>query len=140
VGNVRKLLPPDELLELTRLDPLRSGWAIAQSIGLLALVTVLQAILRLRAICDHRVVTDFSAPLSAARTNLAGPLSRFLLFPHDVNYHVEHHLYPAVPHYRLRALHRALSGRGALAGAEVRKLGDPFGQVFAERVSAASAA
>ena len=34
-------------------------------------VTVLQAILRLRAICEHGAVTDFGSPLTAARTNQA---------------------------------------------------------------------
>ena len=103
------------------------------------LVTVLQAILRLRAICEHGAVTDLSSPLTAARTNLAGPFLRLLLFPHHVNYHVEHHLFPAVPHYRLPALHRALAGRGVLAGAEVRAPGDTFGRVFADRVGASAA-
>jgi fatty acid desaturase len=93
----------------------------------------LQAILRLRAICEHGAVTDFSSPLTAARTNLAGPLARLLLFPHHVNFHVEHHLYPAVPHYRLPALHRALTERNALADAEVRNLRATFGRIFAER-------
>src|SRR4051812_8224309 len=37
---------------------------------ILPLVTVVQAILRLRAICEHGATTDFSSPLTAARTNL----------------------------------------------------------------------
>ena len=41
-------------------------------------------------------------------------LGRALLFPHHVNYHLEHHLYPAVPHYHLPALHRMLHEKGAL--------------------------
>ena len=43
-------------------------------------------------------------------------------FPHHVNYHVEHHLFPAVPHYRLPELHRELAERGILEGAEIRDL------------------
>lgn len=110
------------------------GWQYLV-LWVLPLVTVLQAILRVRAICEHGAVTDLSSPLTAARTNLAGPFFRFLLFPHHVNYHVEHHLFPAVPHYRLPALHRALAARGVLAGAEVRAPTATFGQIFAERVS-----
>ena len=60
-------------------------------------------------------------------------LGRALLFPHHVNYHLEHHLYPAVPHYRLPALHRLLAAKGALEGAEVRDLGATLGLVFAPR-------
>jgi len=97
----------------------------------LPLITLLQAILRLRAICEHGAVTDFGSPLTAARTNLPGPPMRFLFFPHHVNYHIEHHLYPAVPHYRLPALHRALAARGILRGAEVRSLRETFARIFA---------
>src|SRR5688572_17224551 len=59
----------------------------------LPLVTVVQAILRLRAIAEHGATTDFSSPLTAARTNLAPAWLEWLIFPHQVNYHIEHHLY-----------------------------------------------
>ena len=96
-------------------------------------VTVLQAILRLRAICEHGAVTDFSSPLTAARTNRAPWWARWLLFPHHVNYHVEHHLYPAIPHYNLPACHRELRARGILEGAEVRPWLDTVRIVAADR-------
>ena len=104
----------------------------------LPLVTVLQPVLRLRAICEHGATTDFSSPLTAARTNRSGGnavnlLGRVLLFPHHVNYHLEHHLYPAVPHYHLPRLHRLLAEKGALQGAEVRDLSDTLGLIFAPR-------
>jgi len=105
---------------------------------LLPMLTVLQPILRLRAICEHGATTDFSSPLTAARTNRTGGgalnlAGRLLLFPHHVNYHLEHHLYPAVPHYHLPRLHRLLRDKGALAGAEVRDLRETLGLVFAAR-------
>ena len=97
------------------------------------LVTVIQAILRLRAICEHGASPDETSPLTAARTNLVGPLARLLLFPHHVNYHIEHHLYPAVPHYHLLALHRVLQKQGILAGAEIRTLRQTWQRVYAPR-------
>lgn len=103
----------------------------------LPLATVIQPILRLRAICEHGAVTDFSTPLTAARTNLVGPLTRFVMFPHHVNYHVEHHLFPAVPHYRLPQLHIELAKRGVFEGAEIRPLHETIKRVFAERGSLA---
>lgn len=122
------------------------AWALAGTSGLLAwfglwllpMVTVLQPILRLRAICEHGAVTDLASPLTAARTNrtwgsAANWIGRFVLFPHHVNYHLEHHLYPAVPHYRLPALHRLLVAKGALDGAEVRDLPDTLRRVFSPR-------
>ena len=121
------------------------GWrslAMYAVLWMLPLLTVLQPILRLRAICEHGAVDDLSSPLTAARTNRtwgsAGNwLARFLLFPHHVNYHLEHHLYPAVPHYHLPRLHRLLVDKGALQGAEVRDVPATWRIVFAPRRSRA---
>lgn len=101
---------------------------------LLPALTILQALLRLRAIAEHGAPGDLGSPLTAARTNLAAPLVRFVLFPHHVNYHIEHHLYPAVPHYKLPALHQWLAARGALDDAEVRAFAQTWRRVYAERV------
>jgi fatty acid desaturase len=99
----------------------------------LPLVTVVQAILRLRAIAEHGATTDFSSPLTAARTNLAPAWLRWLIFPHNVNYHVEHHLYASVPQYNLPRLHEALKRQGVLEGAEVVAFRATLGKIFAER-------
>jgi fatty acid desaturase len=114
------------------------GLAMYAVLWLAPMLTVLQPILRLRAICEHGAVTDLSSPLTAARTNRTwgSPLNwlgRALVFPHHVNHHLEHHLYPAVPHYHLPRLHRLLLAKGALDGAEVRDLADTLGRIFAER-------
>ena len=121
---------------------LGGGQALAQYLvlWLLPLLTVLQPILRLRAIAEHGGVTDLSSPLTAARCNrttgsLGNLMGRALLFPHHVNYHLEHHLYPAVPHYHLPALHRMLQRKGVLAGAEVRDVAETMRIVFAPRAS-----
>ena len=100
---------------------------------ILPLVTVVQAILRLRAIAEHGATTDFSSPLSAARTNLAPAWLEWLIFPHRVNYHIEHHLYASVPHYNLPELHREMNARGILDGAEAVSFGATLGKIFAER-------
>ncbi|MDB4964402.1 MAG: Fatty acid desaturase [Myxococcales bacterium] len=97
----------------------------------LPLVTLLQAILRLRAILEHGAVDDKSTPLKAARTNFVPGCLYWILFPHDVHYHIEHHLYPSIPHYRLAACHRRLRGLGILDGAEVATLGQVMRKVFA---------
>lgn len=99
----------------------------------LPLITVVQAILRLRAIAEHGATTDFSSPLTAARTNLAPAWLEWLIFPHQVNYHIEHHLYASVPHYHLPRLHRELKSRGILEGAEAIPFGRTLGKIFAER-------
>ena len=103
---------------------------------------MLQPILRLRAVCEHGAVSDVGSPLTAARSNrcegsLVNRLGGALLFPHHVNFHLEHHLYPAVPHYHLPQLHQLLRDKGVLSGtAEVRDLSDTLGRIFAPRRAA----
>jgi fatty acid desaturase len=94
-------------------------------------LTVLQAILRLRAIFEHGAPAGYDSPLRAARTTLAGPLLRLAMFPHHVNYHIEHHLFPAVPHYRLPQLHAELAARGVLREAQVHRPMQTWRRVFA---------
>jgi fatty acid desaturase len=65
-------------------------------------------------------ITDATDPYIASRTILPHPLIGFLLL--NENYHLEHHLFPEVPSYRLPQLHklvwpqlpRAVSDRGYL--------------------------
>ena len=119
---------------------LLGGW---RALGLYLLlwvvpaITVLQAILRLRAVCEHGAVADVSSPLTAARTHAPCNgtnwlVARALLFPHHVNYHIEHHLYPAVPHYHLPHLHDLLASRGVLDRSEVLSIDLTLRKVFAQ--------
>ena len=115
--------------------PALAAWLL---LWVLPLLTVLQPILRLRAILEHGAVSDLGSPLTAARTNRSWgtPLNRLagaVLFPHHVNYHLEHHLYPAVPHYHLPRLHRLLCEKDALRDAEVRDVRATWNLVYAER-------
>ena len=48
-------------------------------------------------VLDHRLNT---------RTVLMGPVNRFLYW--NMNYHLEHHLFPTVPYHALPRLHEAL--------------------------------
>ncbi len=124
-----------------------AGWhglVVYLVVWILPLMTTLQPILRLRAVCEHGAVSDLSSPLTAARSNrtLGNGPNRVLgavLFPHHVNYHLEHHLYPAVPHYHLPALHLALQTRGVLDDAEVRDIPETLRMIFAPRKPKAAA-
>jgi fatty acid desaturase len=101
----------------------------------LPLVTVVQAMLRLRAIAEHGATTDFSSPLTAARTNTGPAWLEWLIFPHHVNHHIEHHLYASVPHYHLRELNREMTRRGLLEGAELVPFQGTLRKIFAERAT-----
>ncbi len=76
-------------------------------------------VMRLRSIAEHAVVGDTEDELRQTRTTLAPFWLRFLIAPHHVNYHLEHHLYMYVPHYNLPKVHRLLGEAGVLDRAEV---------------------
>jgi len=101
-----------------------SDWLCAAAyllVWVIPSLTGLSLIFRLRNIAEHAVVRDPTSALANTRTTLASPLARFLVAPHNANYHIEHHLYPFLPHGRLPEVHRLLTTRGALAGAEVAR-------------------
>jgi fatty acid desaturase len=76
-------------------------------------------VLRIRSIAEHACVSDPKDPLRQTRTTLAPGWLRFIVAPHHVNYHLEHHLFMTVPHYNLPKAHRWLKEAGVLDEAEV---------------------
>jgi fatty acid desaturase len=82
-------------------------WAIA-------FVFVNPLVSRIRQIAEHGAVPDLND--ADARNNTrsveAGWLARAVFCPHQVNYHLEHHLLASVPIYRLGTLHRLLKAKG----------------------------
>jgi fatty acid desaturase len=51
-----------------------------------------------------------TARLTNTRVFLVSRLIRFAVFPLGMDYHLPHHLYPMVPHFRLKELHEFLLG------------------------------
>ncbi len=86
---------------------------------LLPSLTLFSLMLRLRSIAEHAAIDDPEDELRNTRTTLSPLWARALIAPHNVGYHLEHHLYQFVPQYRLPALHRALKEQGELDGAEI---------------------
>jgi fatty acid desaturase len=82
-------------------------------------LTGYSVVLRIRSIAEHACVSDASDPLRQTRTTLAPAWLRFLIAPHNVNYHLEHHLFMTVPHSNLQKAHRWLREAGVLQHAEV---------------------
>lgn len=63
----------------------------------------------IRSVAEHFGETmDYSHDLTATRTVIPVFWERWFFAPHNMNYHIEHHLYPSVPHYRLPDLSHAL--------------------------------
>lgn len=99
---------------------------------ILPMVTIQQPLLRYRAICEHGSVSDQNSPFYASRTNFAPWWLHWWIFPHNVNYHIEHHLYPSIPFYNLPKCHREMHSRGLLKNAEVRKLAKTHAMIAAD--------
>ncbi|HYM04282.1 MAG TPA: fatty acid desaturase family protein [Stellaceae bacterium] len=96
-------------------------WWLYPALWLLPMMTWYQLVSRIRNIAEHAVVPDNDDPLRNTRTTLAGPLVRLLLAPYRVNYHLEHHLLPGTPCWRLPQVHRRLLAKGYGARMELRR-------------------
>ncbi|MBT5052846.1 MAG: fatty acid desaturase family protein [Gammaproteobacteria bacterium] len=72
---------------------------------------------RLRQIGEHAAVRNQQSadPRDHTRTILTRWWERLLIAPHQIGFHLEHHLLPSVPIYRLPTLHKLLVDNGYLA-------------------------
>jgi len=59
----------------------------------------------IRSVAEHFGDLAYEDDLSSSRTVKPTLLEKFLIAPHYVGYHLEHHLYPGVPFYHLKKLH-----------------------------------
>lgn len=82
-----------------------------------AWLTTYSFVMRIRSIAEHAMIPDPTDEMKNTRTTTARWWERLLIAPNCVNFHLEHHLLPTVPHYNLRRMHRMLRERGALADA-----------------------
>jgi fatty acid desaturase len=87
-------------------------WAVAW-------LTTFSLAMRLRSIAEHAMMEEGRDPILNTRTVEARWWERWLVAPHRVNYHLEHHLMMTVPHHQLPRFHRLLRDRGQLAEATV---------------------
>ena len=100
-----------------------------------AWLTTYSLAMRIRSIAEHAMVPDPADDMNNTRTTLARWWERLLLAPNRVNFHLEHHLVMAMPHYSLPRLHRLLRERGVLDGACVAR---GYGEVLRLAASAAA--
>ncbi len=82
-----------------------------------SMLTTAMLFARVRSIAEHAITPDTTDPLNNTRTTYARWYERLLFAPHHVNYHLEHHLMPAVAPYNLRTMHQMLKKRGLLDNA-----------------------
>jgi fatty acid desaturase len=82
------------------------GWRRYLLFVIAPMVTGLYVASVLRSVTEHHDVTEGSQ-WTNARSIVTHPLIEFLWS--NVNYHLEHHLYPSVPYHALPELRRALA-------------------------------
>jgi fatty acid desaturase len=77
---------------------------------------------RIRNAAEHAATPNIYdlEPINNTRTTYANWLERMTFAPNYVNYHLEHHILPAVPGYRLKTFHKELISTGALKDADIR--------------------
>src|SRR3546814_15698138 len=80
-----------------------------------------QLVSRIRNIAEHAMVPDNDDALRNTRTTYAGWLTRLVLAPYWVNYHLEHHLALQVPCWKLPPAHRMLLAKGYGGKMEMQK-------------------
>jgi fatty acid desaturase len=83
------------------------AWAVAY-------LSPFSLFLRVRSLAEHACMDRGPDPLRNTRTTRAGVLARITVAPLHVNYHLEHHLVPTVPWFRLPVLGRLLAARDAI--------------------------
>ncbi|MFB2970738.1 fatty acid desaturase [Aerosakkonema sp. BLCC-F183] len=74
--------------------------------GWLIPMLFINTMVNIRGMSQHTLLEDESDLIRGTRTILTNPITRFFMC--NENYHLEHHLYPAVPWYNLPRLHQEL--------------------------------
>lgn len=71
-------------------------------------ITWMQLCFHVRSIAEHFAIRGRSGIYAQTRTVMPTWFDRVFVLPKNANYHLEHHLFPSVPFYRLPELHREL--------------------------------
>ena len=70
--------------------------------------SLFMTLMYVRSVAEHFAIPDFDNKLEGTRTVVPAFWERAFFGPHNVSYHLEHHLYAAVPFYNLPLLHAEL--------------------------------
>jgi fatty acid desaturase len=82
------------------------------AIWVVAFATWFPLVTRIRNIAEHACTDRAPNPLTVARTTRANWVERLFIAPYYVHFHAEHHMFIAVPCYRLPLLHALLAKDG----------------------------
>jgi len=85
----------------------KTGWIIFLAYWVVPMLTWLKVVLRFRTIAEHYAL-EYDHMYRDTRTTYPQWWERVLFAPKNINYHLDHHLYPSVPFYNLPRLHEEL--------------------------------
>lgn len=91
-----------------------SGHTWLYAVWVLSYVTPFPLFLRIRSLAEHACTERSTDMFLNTRTTRAGFLARTTVAPIRVNFHIEHHVMPSVPYFRLVTMHSMLRARGAV--------------------------
>lgn len=86
---------------------LTHSWFEFFVLWLVPLLTIFTVLFRLRTIAEHLALPNRNE-LDASRHTDGTLLERLSISPLNINYHIDHHLFPLVPYYNLPLLHELL--------------------------------
>ncbi len=86
-------------------------WSVFFLLWWLPAFTYYSLIIRIRNIAEH-AVTPGNNDFDNTRTTKSSLFTRLLMVPHNVNYHLEHHLFTRCPWYNLPKAHQMLIDNG----------------------------
>jgi fatty acid desaturase len=81
-------------------------WPMFLLLWILPILTWVKMAMRVRSIAEHFAIENDA--YTPTRTTLPSFLESVFVAPRNINYHIEHHLYPSVPFFRLPKLHALL--------------------------------
>lgn len=93
---------------------LPAGWLLHLWLGPMLFINTM---VNIRGMSQHTLLEHSDDEILGTRSILTGPVVRFFMC--NENYHLEHHLFPGIPWYRLSSAHQIL-------GPELRERGAPF--------------
>lgn len=103
-------------------------WGIYLGLWVLPQITLLQVFLRLRGISEHSGLQENPDQRHSSRS-VVNFWQNLFLSPHHVQYHVEHHIFPSVPFYHLKHLHRDFQANSLIPA---RNLSTNYLELFRE--------
>ncbi|MEM9835616.1 MAG: fatty acid desaturase family protein [Bacteroidota bacterium] len=84
------------------------GWKLFLIYWIVPYLSTFFMIQYIRSVAEHFGDLAYDHDHTSSRCIIPTPLERFLIAPHHVGYHLDHHLYPGVPFYNLPKLHAYL--------------------------------